>query len=130
MKISPRLLKYSFVWGTILWFVGYVLGIVLFMVVPPALIGWVITPIGIALTLWVLFKKIQFQSWSEYLVLAVIWTTLAIILDYFLLVKVFKPVDGYYKLDVYVYYLTTFVLPLVVGWKKTKTPPKNRRVSK
>ncbi len=41
-----------------------------------------------------------------------------IIFDYFFLVKMFKPADGYYKLDVYLYYVLTFILPLVVGWGK------------
>lgn len=43
------------------------------------------------------------------------WTIIAIILDYFLLVKVFNPADGYYKFDVYLYYIFTFVLPLIAG---------------
>ncbi|MEK9179483.1 MAG: hypothetical protein AAB893_03370, partial [Patescibacteria group bacterium] len=87
---------------------------------PPALIGWVITPIGIALTLLVLFKKISNKPIQYYLLLAMSWTLIAIVLDYFLLVKVFKPADGYYKLDVYLYYVLTFILPLVIGWRKSK----------
>jgi hypothetical protein len=31
----------------------------------------------------------------------------------------FHPPDGYYKPDVYLYYVSTFVLPLIVGWRKT-----------
>jgi hypothetical protein len=31
----------------------------------------------------------------------------------------FKPADGYYKLDVYLYYILTFALPLIVGWRKS-----------
>jgi len=34
------------------------------------------------------------------------------------IVKAFKPADGYYKLDVYLYYALTFALPLIVGWRK------------
>lgn len=112
------LLKDTFGWGTVLWLFGYVLGIIFFMIMPPALIGWVITPIGIALTLWILFKKINNKSFRHYLFLSISWTLIAIVLDYFLLVKVFKPTDGYYKLDVYLYYVLTFLLPLVVGQYK------------
>lgn len=75
-------------------------------------------PIGTAITLWVLIKKVKADSLQYYLLLAVIWTLLAIVFDYFFLVKVFKPADGYYKLDVYLYYVLTFVLPLVIGWNK------------
>ena len=43
---------------------------------------------------------------------------IAIVCDYFFLVKVFNAADGYYKLDVYLYYTLTFALPLFTGWKK------------
>lgn len=104
-------------WGFILWLIGYVLGIVLFAVVSPSMIGWIIMPIGTVITLWVLFKKIRGDSLQYYLYVATIWTLIAIVFDYFFLVKVFNPADGYYKIDVYVYYALTFVLPLVVGMR-------------
>ncbi len=112
-------LKNGFGWGILLWLAGYILGIVFFMFIPQGLLGWAIMPFGIALTLWVLLKRIKQQTLIQYCVLAVIWTLIAIVFDYFFLVKVFKPADGYYKTDVYVYYLLTFLLPLVVGWRKT-----------
>ncbi len=118
--MNKKFLSYAFGWGFILWLIGYALGIVLFKAVPQNLLGWIIMPIGIVITLWVLFKKIHFESFGHYFFLAFIWTLLAIILDYFLLVKLFKPIDGYYKLDVYIYYALTFILPLLVGWNKTK----------
>lgn len=90
------------------------------MLVPSSLLGWIIMPIGITLTLWVLFKKIAGKQLGYYFLLAVTWTLIAIVFDYLLLVKLFKPVDGYYKLDVYLYYALTFVLPVFVGWRKTK----------
>jgi hypothetical protein len=116
--MSRQLLKDAFGWGFLLWFIGYILGIILFMIVQPSLLGWTIMPIGIVITLWVLFKKIKSVNLRYYLLLAIVWMLVAIVLDYFFLVKVFKPADGYYKLDVYLYYVLTFVLPLVVGWRK------------
>lgn len=116
--ISKQLLKDGFGWGFVLWFIGYILGIILFMLVPPWLLGWIITPIGTLLTIWVLNKKIVDKGFSYYVALAVIWTILAILLDYFLLVRVFNPADGYYKFDVYLYYTLTFLLPIAVGWRK------------
>ena len=116
--MNRLLLKDAFGWGFILWLIGYVLGIILFMILPVSLIGWVIMPVGIAITFWVLLKKIKDRDFQYYLSLAIIWTLIAIIFDYFFLVKVFKPADGYYKLDVYLYYVLTFVLPLIVGWSK------------
>jgi hypothetical protein len=75
-------------------------------------------PIGIAITLWVLFKKVKGEKLSYYLTISVTWTLIAILFDYLFLVKVFKPADGYYKLDVYLYYLIVFLLPLLVFWRK------------
>lgn len=117
--MKKHLLKDALGWGLLLWLAGYLLGIILFMFVPSALVGWIIMPLGVVLTLWILWKKIKSTALPYYLLLALIWTLMAVILDYFFLVKLFKPADGYYKLDVYLYYLATFVLPLIVGWRKT-----------
>jgi hypothetical protein len=105
----------AFGWGFILWLIGYILGIALFMVVPPSQIGWVIMPVGVVITAYVAMKKVKGDSLGFYIILAVVWTLLAIVLDYFLLVRLFKPADGYYKLDVYIYYGLTFLIPLGVG---------------
>lgn len=110
-------------WGFLVWLAGYILGIIFFAFIPPALIGWAIMPFGIIIALLVLFKKINSTSISYYLIISVSWTAIAIILDYFLLVKLFKPADGYYKLDVYLYYILTFVSPLFVGLFKSKKSP-------
>jgi hypothetical protein len=116
--VKSNLFKDALGWGFLLWLIGYILGIILFMIVPPSILGWIIMPVGIIITLWVLLKKIKSNSFWYYLLLAIIWTLLAIVFDYFFLVKIFKPVGGYYKLDVYLYYGLTFILPLFVGWRK------------
>jgi len=116
--MNRQLLKDTLGWGFLLWFIGYALGILLFSIVPPTMIGWIIMPIGTIITLWVLLKKIKGTAFQYYLTLGVAWTLIAIIFDYFFLVKVFKPADGYYKLDVYLYYGLTFILPLIIGWRK------------
>lgn len=121
--MDRQLIKTALGWGVGLWLIGYLLGIVFFMFLPPNVIGWVIMPIGAVITLWVLFKKVKLVSFKSYFFLAVVWTVVAIAFDYFFLVKLFKPVDGYYKLDVYIYYLLTFLLPLIVGWKKVLIKP-------
>ena len=113
--MSKITLKNTLGWGLLLWFIGYALGVVLFMVAPPSLIGWILTPIGTVITLWVLFKKIRPASMQQALVLSVSWTAIAVVCDYLFLVMLLKPADGYYKLDVYLYYALTFLLPLIVG---------------
>ncbi len=116
--MSKKIIIDTVGWGVVFWIIGYLLGIVLFFLIPPSLLGWVIMPIGITITLWVLLKRIKSNSLQYYLILGVVWAIIAIVLDYFLLVKVFNPLDGYYKLDVYIYYFITLLLPPIVGWIK------------
>ncbi len=118
--MDRRFVKDAFGWGFLLWLIGYALGMMLFSIVPLAAIGWVIMPIGVVITLWVLGKKIAAESLRYYLGLAIVWPVIAIVFDYFFLVKAFHPPDGYYKLDVYLYYAFTLILPLLAGWYKTR----------
>ena len=126
--MSKQFLKDSFGWGLMLWLIGYIMGIVFFFVFPPALIGWVILPFGFIVTLWVVLKKVKGDTLQYYVALAIVWTVTATVLDYLFIVKAFKPADGYYKLDVYLYYSLTFIIPLAIGWWKNqiqmKTMPK------
>lgn len=121
-EMNKQLLRDSLGWGFILWFIGYVLGILLFFVLPPSLIGWVIMPIGLIITFWVLMNKVKSGAVPYYALLAIVWTVIAVAFDYLFIVKAFNPADGYYKLDVYLYYALTFIVPLVAGWwKKAKS---------
>ena len=111
-----RAVKKVLVWGVGLWFFGYGLGMLLFMLVPVVMIGWVILPIGTMVTLWVLYKRFKLDELGGYVKLGIVWMLLAVVLDYIFIVMMLKPEDGYYKLDVYLYYLLTLVLPICVGW--------------
>lgn len=119
--MDTSLYKDMFRWGIGLWLIGYILGFLLFAFLPAALIGWVIMPIGVLITLWVVLKKIKSESFRHYVLVAIAWTIIAIVFDYLFLVVLLEPADGYYKLDVYMYYALTFILPLTVGWYKTRT---------
>ncbi len=116
--MNEQLLKDSLGWGLALWFIGYALGIILVFLLPAQLIGWAIMPIGMIITFGVLLKKVKENSFQYYLILAVVWTVIAVVFDYLFIVKAFKPADGYYKLDVYLYYAITFISPLIVAWWK------------
>ena len=106
-------------WGFILWLFGYALGFVFFAIVPKDQIGWYILPLGVAFMLWVLFKKIKRDEFMCYIGLGVIWTLMAMALDYIFIVKLLQSA-GYYKPDVYVYYALTLLLPIAVGWRRFK----------
>ena len=123
LLFNKRFFIESLGWGIFLWLIGYLLGIVLFFVLPAGLIGWIIAPIGILITLWVLLKKIQGQTFEHYILLAIIWTAVAIIFDYLFLVKALNTAEGYYKIDVFFYYFMTFFIPISVGWWKSKVKP-------
>jgi hypothetical protein len=118
--MTARLIKDAVGWGFALWLIGYLLGLALFFVLPTAQIGWAVMPIGLAITLWVLLKRVKAAAVSYYAVLAVVWTVIAVAFDYIFIVKAFKPEDGYYKLDVYLYYALTFLVPIAVGVWKTR----------
>ena len=116
-QTKKQLLLNTILWGLVLWIFGYILGFIFFAFVPKDLLGWVIMPFGIVATLWVLFKKIERKDFKYYISLGVFWTLIAIIFDYLFIVKLLNS-SRYYKLDVYVYYILTFILPITVGWYK------------
>lgn len=118
--MTKQFLKDAFVWGFVLWLIGYILGFLLFFLVPQPFLGWFIMPIGLLITYLVLKKKIKSTGLGYYLKLGIAWTLIAVILDYLFLVKLLKPADGYYKPDVYLYYGLTLVFPVIVGWWKNK----------
>ncbi len=114
--MNEQLLKDSIGWGIILWLIGYILGFILFFVLPTSMIGWAVMPIGLIITLWVLFKIVKADFIRYYFILAIVWTAIAVAFDYLFIIELLNPADGYYKLDVYLYYILTFIIPLIVGW--------------
>jgi hypothetical protein len=110
-------------WGFVLWLISYALGVALFAFVPASLIGWMIMPFAIALTLWVAFKKVKGSTPRYFGFVALVWLLIAVVGDYFFIVKAFAPADGYYKADVYLYYVVTLAIPLFAGWRRNS----NRR---
>jgi hypothetical protein len=99
-------------WGLALWLFGYLLGFAFFPLVPTKQLGWYIIPFGVAATCLVLWKWLQLDSLQNGLITGVIWAVIAVIADYFFIVQLLQPADGYYKLDIYLYYALTFLLPV------------------
>lgn len=119
--MDRKMLAETFGWGFALWLIGYVLGFVFFFMVPPAIVGWFIMPIGIAMAVFVSISKVDRRTLLDYVPVALAWTVMAIALDYIFIVKMLNPPDGYYKLDVYLYYALTFAIPMAAGYWKQKT---------
>jgi hypothetical protein len=102
-------------WGLLLWLVGYLLGFVFYALVPVALIGWFVMPFGIALTAFVLWRWVRIDRLSRAALLGIGWSAIAVIGDYALIVKLLAPPDGYYKLDVYLYYVLMLAMPVAAA---------------
>ena len=117
--MNTRFVKDAFGWGFVLWIIGYALGMILFALVPVNLIGWIIMPIATLITVWVAFKRVKGDTLRYYCLVGLVWLLIAVLGDYLFIVKVLKPADGYYKLDVYLYYALTLAIPLFAGWRRT-----------
>jgi hypothetical protein len=117
---NAQRLKNTMLWGFALWLIGYLAGIILFFVVPKDYIGWVITPLAIVLTIWVVMKKIKRPKLMCYFGLGLIWTIMAVALDFIFIVLLLHTGKTYYKPDVFLYYILTFSLPLIIGYWKFK----------
>jgi hypothetical protein len=118
--VKKQLVFDSFGWGFILWLIGYALGFILFFIVPASILGWVIMPIGTILTIYILYSKVKSIVFWDFVIISIVWTGIAVIFDYIFLVRMLNPSDGYYKLDVYLYYAFTFLLPMIIGGLKNK----------
>lgn len=101
--------------GAILWLIGYLASIGLFFTSVAENMGWIITavftPITIVIT-WLWFRRRDLPL-SYFVKVGVIWTVIAIILDYLFIVRLFQA--AYYEIDVFVYYALTFLIPVGVG---------------
>jgi hypothetical protein len=102
-------------WGLLLWVAGYLLGFIFYAFVPAPFIGWGVMPLGMGLTCLVLWKRVRVDSIRDSLLLGIAWSAIAVACDYLFIVKLLNPPDGYYKFDVYMYYLLTFALPVAAA---------------
>jgi hypothetical protein len=103
--------------GTGLWLIGYIASLALFFT--PLWEkggGWILliifTPITIAITWW-WFKQQDPLPFLYYAKVGIVWMLIAIVLDYLFIVRLFQAT--YYGTDVFVYYVATFIIPLIVG---------------
>ena len=117
-KMTKTILVDAPALGIFVWLIGYLAGIVLYFFLSPDILGWVLfavfTPIVILLC-YRRFRK-RNESISYYAFVAAAWLIIAVAFDYLFLVKLLNP-PIYYKLDVYVYYASTFLIPFLVGVK-------------
>ena len=104
--------------GVGIWLIGYVASILLYSLVPNNLLGWILFVILTPVALYVAYLRFRKrkESTGYYLIIAVVWTIIAIILDYLFIITLLHS-NNYYKIDVFVYYATTFIIPLLIGYR-------------
>lgn len=92
-----------------------------FAFVPAAMIGWIVLPIMIPVTVYAAIRRLKTgaKSVSYILAVAATWTLLAVGFDYVFLVVAFDA-QNYYDFDVMIYYALTFLIPALVGAKYRK----------
>jgi len=104
--------------GFFVWLIGYLAGIVLYFLLSPDVLGWVLFVIFTPIVVLLCYKRFgkREESISYYVLVAAVWLIIAVVFDYSFLVRLLNAAN-YYKLDVYVYYASTFLIPFLVGAK-------------
>jgi len=104
--------------GIFVWLIGYLAGIVLYFFLSPDILGWVLFAIFTPIVILLCYKRFgrRKENLAYYAFVGAVWLLVAVLFDYFFLVKLLNP-TAYYKLDVYIYYATTFLMPFLLGAK-------------
>lgn len=107
--------------GTGLWLIGYLASFMLYFSSFADMMGWIITailtPVTIAITWW--WFRARNHPLSYYAGVGIVWTGIAIVLDYLMIVRLFQAT--YYAPDVFLYYILTFLIPVGVGLYLNRT---------
>lgn len=103
--------------GTLFWLIGYLASMVLYFTPLSSVMGWVIlvifTPVTIVITWW-WFRTREHLTLRYYAGVGVAWMLIAVVLDYFFIVRLFGAAT-YYAPDVFLYYALMFLIPVGVG---------------
>jgi len=106
--------------GIVLWLVGYLASLALFVSPYAAIMGLILlvvcTPVTIAVAWW--WFKARDLALSYYAGVGAAWAVIAVVLDYLFIVLLFQAT--YYGFDVFVYYALTFLIPVGVGLYLTR----------
>jgi hypothetical protein len=107
--------------GILLWLIGYIASLLLFMSPLAGIMGWILiavfTPVSV-LIVWRWFTGRDLPL-AYYAGLGIAWTAIAVVFDYLFIVLLFSAT--YYGPDVFVYYAITFLIPVGIGFWKQRT---------
>lgn len=103
--------------GIAFWLMGYLASLVLFFTPYAGIMGWILaavfTPVALVVTWW-WFRSREYLPVRYYAGVGVVWVLIAIVFDFLFIVTLFQAA-AYYKPDVVVYYIVTFLVPVAVG---------------
>lgn len=116
--LTRKILIDTLLLGFFVWLIGYLAGIVLYFFLSPDVLGWVLFTFFTPIVIFLCYKRFgkRKERISYYALVASVWLIIAVVFDYLFLVKLLNP-SNYYKLDIYVYYASTFLIPFLVGVK-------------
>lgn len=101
--------------GVLLWLLGYIASLLLFVSPFAGIMGWILiavfTPVSVIIV-WRWFTGRDLPL-AYYAGLGIAWTVIAVVFDYLFIVLLFSAT--YYGLDVFVYYAITFLIPVCIG---------------
>jgi hypothetical protein len=101
--------------GTVFWLFGYLTSLLLFFSPFSGIMGGILTavftPFTVAITWW--WFRARNLALTYYAGVGIMWTVIAVVLDYLFIVRLFQAT--YYGPDVFVYYTLTFLVPVGVG---------------
>lgn len=103
--------------GIFFWIIGYLASFVLYFTPLSSVMGWVLLVIFTPLTTgiaWWWFRQRERLPLRYYAGVGVAWMLIAVVLDFFFIVKFFGTVT-YYAPDVFLYYALMFLVPVGVG---------------
>jgi len=125
-KTTKQKLMDTLGWGIILWATGYLLGMMLFAFVSLAVMGIIISVIMFPVTIYVAWRRLRKsdQPKSYFFIVGIVWAAIPVLFDYVFLVKALSP-ENYYDADIFVYYGTALLIPIIVGLltnKKSAAP--------
>ena len=77
--------------GLALWLAGYLSSLLLFILIPKDLLGWILFVVFAPITVYVAYWRFHRRNlqFNYYLGVAVVWTLIAVIFDYLFIVKLF-----------------------------------------
>ncbi len=110
--------------GIAFWLMGYLASLVLFFTPYAGIMGWILagifTPVALVVTWW-WFRSREYLPVQYYAGVGVVWVLIAIVFDFLFIVTLFQAA-AYYKPDVVVYYIVTFLVPVAVGLYLNRSP--------